>query len=36
MCKNYFYYEYQRGCGFPKITLTRTKQDWIKIYMKSE
>ena len=36
ICKNYFRYGMRTCCGFPKITLTGTKEDWIKIYNKSE
>ena len=36
ICKNYFEYRCCTKCGFPQITLTGTKQDWIKIYNKSE
>ena len=36
ICKSYFKYILRTRCGFPKITLTGTKQDWIKIYNKSE
>eukprot|EP00483_Globobulimina_turgida_P009940 UN09959 len=37
ICKNYFEYEFlcYPLCGFPKITLTGTKQDWIKLKEKS-
>ena len=36
ICKNYFEYLCCTHCGFPRITLTGTKQDWVKIYNKSE
>ena len=36
ICKNYFDYEVLTECGFPRITLTGTKQDWIKIYNKTQ
>ena len=36
ICKNYFSYTVRTCCGFPKITLTGTKEDWIKIYNKTE
>ena len=32
----YFSYTFRTCCGFPKITLTGTKEDWIKIYTKTE
>ena len=36
ICKNYFEYSFRTACGFPKIILTGTKQDWVKLYHKTE
>ena len=36
ICKSYFDFTVMTFCGFPKITLTGTKQDWIKIYNKTK
>ena len=36
ICKNYFEYRFYTCCGFPSLTLSGTKQDWIKIYQKTQ
>ena len=36
ICKSYFEFVVRTRCGFPRITLTGTKGDWIKIYQKTE
>ena len=35
ICKNYFEYSVVSDCGFPRITLDGTKNDWIKLKAKA-
>ena len=35
ICKNYFEYIVRTRCGFPQITLTGDKEDWINLYNKT-
>merc|ERR1719242_359212 len=34
-CKNYFDFEFVALCGFPRITLDGTKQEWIRLKQKT-
>ena len=36
ICKSYFQFVVRTRCGFKYITLTGTKNDWIKIYKKTK
>ena len=36
ICKNYFEYMCYTACGFPKVTLNGTKQDWILLHNKAK
>eukprot|EP01084_Bolivina_argentea_P285000 488622_1 len=35
MCKHYFEYTMRCGCGFPQITLSGNKKDWVKLRNKT-
>ena len=36
ICKNYFSYGGMTSCGFPKITLDGTKEDWVRLKEKTK